>query len=267
MKELIQKRLQQEPKAEHKRFLVAEGLQHLILQSLYRHHAFKNLAFTGGTALRILYETKRFSEDLDFSLVHPEGFHFDSLLTGVKRDLESQQFKVDMVSNSEKTVAQAELRFQGLLKEFGLSNHAEQKLMLKCKIDKNPPHGGKTEMVLVTTPLSYTVNAFDLSSLFATKLHAIFYRRYTKGRDYYDLFWYLGKKIKPNFPLLNNAIAQTRGEIFVRLTEENFKEQLLKHLESVDFKKVRHDVERFLLDSREIEFLNLSPIQSLLRHY
>ena len=46
----------------------------------------------------------------------------------------------------------------------------------------------------------------------AGKLHAVLCRKYTKGRDFYDLLWYLTKKITPNIKLLNNSIVRTEKE-------------------------------------------------------
>jgi predicted nucleotidyltransferase component of viral defense system len=107
---------------------------------------------------------------------------------------------------------------------------------------------------------------FDLPSLFATKLHALFFRRYVKGRDYYDLLWFLGKNVKPNLPLLNNAIRQTEGKGH-EIKEGRWKHRLIGHLESVDFAMVRSEVERFLPDRGELRFLNPRSLQSLLRNY
>ena len=84
-----------------------------------------------------------------------------------------------------------------------------------------------------------------------------------KGRDFYDLVWYLGKGILPNFVLLNNAIAQTEGKRVV-VTEKNFGEFLLKRLENIDFAKVRKDVERFLVDKEELRLLDGELIRQLL---
>ena len=41
---------------------------------------FNNLAFVGGTALRVLYDLRRYSEDLDFSLVKKQGYSFTGFL-------------------------------------------------------------------------------------------------------------------------------------------------------------------------------------------
>ena len=73
------------------------------------------------------------------------------------------------------------------------------------------------------------INHFDLPSLFAGKLHAVLCRKYTKGRDFYDLLWYLGKKIEPNYLLLNNALEQTQHETFQLNKAELIKLPIARH--------------------------------------
>ena len=79
-------------------------------------------------------------------------------------------------------------------------------------MDTNPPKGGRTAETPLNKTYIFSVRHFDLPSMLATKLHACFYRKYTKGRDFYDLVWYLGRKVFPNLELLNNAIQQTEGK-------------------------------------------------------
>lgn len=102
----------------------------------------------------------------------------------------------------------------------------------------------------------FTVTHYDLPSLFATKLHACFFRGFVKGRDFYDLLWYLGKKVKPNFELLGHAIEQTHPERST-VTEDNFKEFLEKGLRKVDFRKAQQDVDRFLEDKQELRLIDM----------
>lgn len=266
MKDLIRQELTKETRPQFRKLVLAEFLQHLILQSLYRQGAFRNLVFTGGTALRILHHTARYSEDLDFSLLQPKAFKIRALLAKIEKDFFLQQLPFDFYLKDEKTVARADLRFSGLLEEFGLTALKGQKLTVKFELDKRPLKGGKTEVALVAAPISYTVTTFDLASLFATKLHAIFFRRYVKGRDYYDLIWFLGRRIKPNFTLLNHAVRQTEGAGH-EMEEADFKRRLTERLESVDFAKIRREAERFVMNREELKFLSLEPIKSLLRNY
>ena len=266
MKDLIKKEVRKHTQVQFKKLVLAEFLQHLILQSLYKQNAFQYITFTGGTALRLLYNTNRFSEDLDFSLTKKEGIKLNTLISKIQKDLQLQGIESEFYIKDEKVVFKSDFRFPGILKEFNLSPLKDQKLTVKFEVDKNPPNGYKKEILFVSSPVSYSVSIFDLSSLFATKLHAIFYRKYTKGRDYYDLIWYLGKQVKPNFNLLNNAIKQTHKKE-EKFTEENLKKRLIKHLESVSFKEIRNDVEKLIINSEELDFLKADSIKSLLRMY
>ncbi|MBI2995199.1 MAG: nucleotidyl transferase AbiEii/AbiGii toxin family protein [Candidatus Melainabacteria bacterium] len=266
MKELIQQELDKESQPRLKKLILTEFLQHLILQSLYRNNAFKNLIFTGGTALRILYNTGRFSEDLDFSLESKEKIKLQPILSKVQNDLKLQGLNLEIYPKQEKTVLKADFRFPNLLQELNLSQIKDQKLTVKFEVDQNPPKGGEKEILLITSPVSYSVSVYTLSSLFATKLQAIFLRKYVKGRDYYDLAWYLGKKIKPDFKLLNNAFKQVKNS-FKKITEINFKENLEEHLDTVDFKTIRKDIERFILNQEELSLLKPGAIKTLLRNY
>lgn len=266
MKELIKKEIDKESETRLKKLRLVEFLQHLILQSMYRNNAFKSLIFTGGTALRIFYGTGRFSEDLDFSCESKEKIKMLPLLSKIENDLKLQGINLEVHPKQEKTVLKSDFRFPGLLQEFNLSQIKDQKLTIKFEIDQNPPKGGEKEILSVTFPVSYSVCIYTLPSLFATKLQAIFLRKYTKGRDYYDLIWYLGKEIKPDFKLLNNAFKQLQKKA-EKITEANFKENLIEHLDTLDFKLIKKEVERFILNEEEINFLNPQSIKSLLRNY
>jgi hypothetical protein len=153
------------------------------------------------------------------------------------------------------------LRFPGVLKAIGLSPLESQKLSIKLEVDTNPPKGGHVQTRIIQRAYVFNVAHFDLPSMFATKLHACFYRTYLKGRDYYDFIWYMGNKVKPNFTLLNNAIAQTQGTN-PAIDEGNFKEFLLKGIEKVDFQEAQKDVERFLEDKSELRLFDATLIKS-----
>lgn len=242
-----------------------EFLQLLILKIIYDNGYFKNLTFTGDTALRILYKIKRFSEDLDFSLASKGRYRLKSLAKTLQLNLEQNGFLLDITARKVKTVEALELRFRELLYPLGLIPLKNQKLMIKLEIDTNPPKGSKTELSLVNEmTFVFTVTHFDLPSLYATKLHACFYRAYAKGRDFYDLIWYLGKKTVPNFAVLNNAIKQTQGKD-PNINEANWKEFLLNRLKKVDFNAAKKDLERFLMDKSELRLFDAETIGQIVK--
>lgn len=264
MIDLIRKQLPPQASIEEKIHYLREFLQVLLLKILYDTHQFKHLAFVGGTALRILYDLNRFSEDLDFCLIEKKGYTLTGLLEKFRQHLNSYSLSADFNIHDEKTVQTVMIRFRRLLSLLGLSPLKDQKLSIHLEIDTHPPQGWKTEVSTVQKQFLFTVTHFDIPSLYATKLHACFYRRYTKGRDFYDLVWYLAKKATPNFVLLNHAVEQTH-ETNPEISQENFQNFLRNHLEKIDFEKVRKDVERFLADKNEAELLNRDSILSLLR--
>jgi len=238
-----------------------EFLQILVLKIMYDKGYFNNLAFVGGTALRILFNLRRFSEDLDFSVINKSNYSFQEINSQVERELKLNGLNVEAKAKEEKTVQSSLLKFSGLLKNIGLSSLEDQKFSIKIEADSNPPLGWHLQTTLVNKIYMLNLSHFNLSSMYATKLHACFFRKYIKGRDFYDLLWYLGRKIEPNYILLNNAIKQTQG-IDLKLDKNTFKDFLLDKLKGVDFELVKKDVGRFLEDKSELNLLNFSGIKN-----
>ena len=237
-----------------------EFLQILSLKIINEKKFFNEIAFVGGTALRILYDIKRFSEDLDFSLIRKQKYDFGNIHKELLRSFHLNGLPLEAKMRTEGNVHSMMMKFTGLLKELGLSELPAQKLSIKLEIDANPPAGWILANTIVNKNYMFNIVHYDLPSLYAGKLHACFYRKFTKGRDFYDFVWYLGKKIKPNFVLLNNAIKQTQGED-AGITEENFKRYLLNNIQRIDFEHVKKDVERFLEDKSELSLFDLKTIQ------
>ena len=265
MVDLIRQQIKPEMALEDKLNRVREFLQIVILKIIYDKGFFKNIAFVGGTALRILYDLRRFSEDLDFSLIDDKGYTFSAVNSEIERGLKLYGLEVEAKAKEERTVHSTLLKFPGLLKDLGLSQLASQKLSIKLEIDSRPPKGWVLATTLVDKIYFINIVHLDISSMYATKLHACLFRKYAKGRDFYDLVWYLTKKITPNFILLNNAIEQTQGK-GLGLSENNYRDFLSERIEQVDFKTVRKDVDRFLEDKNELKLLDAEVIKRLLTY-
>jgi predicted nucleotidyltransferase component of viral defense system len=240
-----------------------ELLQIIILKNIYDKRVFNNIAFIGGTALRIIFGLNRFSEDLDFSLIKQKGYDFAALIENIRRFCGKNNLPVDIETKSKASINSAFLKFSTVLQELELSRIKNQKLSVKLEIDTNPPAGWQTADFPLNNIYLLSLTAFDLPSMFATKLHACFFRKYTKGRDFYDLIWYLTKKIQPNILLLNNAAYQTEHKHF-NITKANLADFLAQRLEQIDFAAARKDVARFLFNPEELEFINKKFIESLL---
>lgn len=249
------------------RSLVREYLQARILYSLQQAGASNPLAFHGGTALRFLYDIPRYSEDLDFALERQrEQYDFKRYLRGISTDLDAEGYTVDIRMNDQKVVNSALINFRGLWHELGLSPHQNQRLTIKLEVDTQPPAGAG----LVTTPINRYGTLHwqhhDWGSLLAGKVHAILQRPYTKGRDWYDLVWYLTRSEQPqlNITMLNHALAQS-GWGGIVITSENWREQVALRCEQLAWDRVVADVEPLIIDRADLGLLNEKELLNLLR--
>jgi predicted nucleotidyltransferase component of viral defense system len=266
MKELLLKKLEKLASKQAKYNFTREFLQELILQIIDRQGYFKYLAFVGGTALRIMYDLPRFSEDLDFSLVKKKGFNFAALLKIIKKELELNGYEIEEAAGKDKTVLSEFIRFKGLLYELGLAAHKSEKLFIKLEIDSNPPKGFETEVVLVNKNFLFKVQSYKPASLFASKLHAVLFRKYEKGRDYYDLLWFLTRNIPINYDLLTNATAQTEKEP-ANFDAVRTRELLLARIAGINFTSLLNDARPFLEHNEEAEYFRREYFISALEKY
>jgi len=229
-----------------------EYLQMYLLRLLHSAEAYRQLVFVGGTALRVLHGLPRFSEDLDFCAtparpskataaveLDPEG-----LWLRMARDLQKAGYDVAIKQRTNKTVANAFFRFQGLPRELGWSRDPRLGLIIKVEIDRKPPKGAGIETTLVQRPFPVALRHHDLPSLFAGKLHAILCRPYAKGRDWFDLAWYLTacRGLEPNLELLANALQQTH----VRVNAASWRRAVRLRLRSLKWAEVTADLRGFL---------------------
>lgn len=79
-----------------KESILKEYLQYKILNSIFNSEYANKLAFLGGTALRIVYNSTRFSEDLDFDNFGLSESEFISLSKIVQRDLILEGLEVEI---------------------------------------------------------------------------------------------------------------------------------------------------------------------------
>jgi len=250
------------------RGVVREYLQARILQSLQDSGAFLNWAFHGGTALRFLYSTPRYSEDLDFALVDREPSHrFRDTVDKVKKIFEGENYTVDLKVNDRKTVVSAFVHFSGLLYELGISPHRTEALSVKLELDTNPPAGAVTETSLIRRYVTLNLLHHDKASLLAGKLHALLTRGYTKGRDLYDLVWYLADRTwpPPNLSLLNSALSQTGWDGPV-ITEANWRNLVANRLDTVKWERAVEGVLPFLERQADLRLLTKENCVRLLQN-
>ena len=265
MKDILQQVVSDTTDDARKRNVAREYLQARILLALQDHGAFADWAFVGGTALRFLFQLPRYSEDLDFSLAVPDkDARLTERLRGVKADLEKEAYNVDVRVRDKRTVVSAFIKFRGLLHEIGLSPHAAEVLTVKVEIDTNPPAGAELDSRVIRRFVLLHPLHYDQASLLAGKLHAVLMRQYTKGRDLYDLAWYLADRTwpPPNLAMLNNALRQT-GWTDPPLTPDTWRPTLARRLQAVNWTQAADDVSPFLEHPRDLAMVSADVLLKL----
>lgn len=250
------------------RNLAREYLQARILAALQRAGAMIPLALHGGTALRFLHGAPRFSEDLDFALERaPEQYDFRAYLERVRSTLSAEGYTVELKVNDRKVVHSAFVQFRGLLYELGLSPLRDETFSVKIEVDTRPPAGATLATTVVRRHVILRLQHHDRASLLAGKLHAILSRPYAKGRDWYDLLWYLSDPgwPPPNLVMLNNALEQT-GWPGPRLSLTNWRATVRRRALDLDWGRVADDVRPFLETSAEADLLTKDTLLQALGH-
>lgn len=244
-----------------------EIMQEIALAGLQRAGFFEKAAFYGGTALRIFYKLDRFSEDLDFSLLEPdEKFSLEPYFEAVVKEFEALGITVSIQEKKKSTASNVEsafLKSGTVWKELVLEDVVPQmgvgilpNVKIKIEVDRKPPLGFETEEKLLLRPFSFYVKCFTLPSLFAGKMHALLFRKWikrVKGRDWYDLEWYIkkGTALDLDHFLLR---AQDTGDWQEKSISQAQVIQLLEEkIRSVDFASVKEDVMRFIPDSSVLD--------------
>lgn len=246
-----------------------EIIQEIILLGLWRSKFYEKAVFYGGSALRILHKLDRFSEGLDFSLIQPEKtFDIKKYLGAVKSELELWGFEVSAKEKNKKSKSAIDSAFikantlVHLLKiDSNLKTHKNAVLKIKFEIDQDPATGFDSDLKYHLHPIPFTIKTMTLPSLFAGKMHALLCRTIRtniKGRDWYDLIWFVKNNIPCDLHYLKNKMLQTGHIDFSEaFTKEKLVEMISKKSKEINFSMAKKDVEPFLKNSRQKDELSL----------
>ena len=236
------------------RVLLKEYVQILALDFIYSHSEYKSLVFYGGTCLAHCFGLPRLSEDLDF-VDTDKSVDLDIFANDLEKFFKK---KINLPVSVRKQKFRVELKFP-ILHELGLGNTSDTNLLiLKVEVfsDFNFCKNYKTEIKpLFKFNKSILVKTFDLPTLMSTKIRAVLNRKWektnksgetiisVKGRDYFDLMWYLQKGVKPNMDCLEVDDIST------------LKVELLEMVKKLDTNSVVLDLENFIADKEFVRNL------------
>ena len=254
-----------------------EIIQETALAGLYRSGFFNKAAFYGGTALRIFYGSKRFSEDMDFSLLAKnESFDLSPYLQLLVLECEALGLKVE-VQRKDKTIQtaidSALLKTKTDWSEFTFEVPASKlisaplHLKIKIEVDTNPPLGFDTEEKLLLRPFSCYIKCFSLPDLFAGKMHALLFRKWktrVKGRDWYDMEWYIKKEVPLHLTHFRQRAYQS-GDLVTALTPDMLMDMLDKKIEQVSIDKIKDDTIRFIAEPSELDIWSAQYFRDIIK--
>lgn len=238
-----------------RRNAIFEVNQQIILAGLYNGGFFDKAAFYGGTCLRIFHGLKRFSEDLDFSLLKADdNFDFTQYFQPIIDAFALVGRSVAITKKDKKTFGRVESAF---LKDntdvFDVTFQTDRSIKIKIEVDTRPPMKFQTEQKLLLQPQIFMTRCFTLPDLFAGKMHALVYRAWknrVKGRDWYDFLWYVSNNIPLDFDHLAERVSEFNGE---EIDRESFILKLKDRLATADLNQVKDDVLPFIRDQKELD--------------
>jgi predicted nucleotidyltransferase component of viral defense system len=227
--------------------LLREYLQYKILEIVFDSEFGEKLRFMGGTAIRIIHSNTRFSEDIDFDNVNLSKEEFNQLAELVRRKLKLEGYVAE-TRNVFKNAYRCYVRVPDVLFENGLSNHKEEKLLIQLDTQPQGFTYQPDKTIINKFDVFLRINVVPPDILLAQKIYAIFGRKRTMGRDFYDTVFLLGKT-KPNLEYLKLKLGIE--------SMSDLKTELLRKCEELDFGHLASDVGPFLFvpnDSKKVLF-------------
>lgn len=246
---------------EHEQAL-REILQEIALVGLWRGKFFEHAAFYGGTALRIFYHLDRFSEDLDFTLKVPNPkWTWEPYGEVIKQELNAFGFNVSFVEKEKKektaiksaffkTSTVQEMMKIGIESKALNSIHKETQLRIKVEIDTDPSVPFTYEQKFLEQPVPVSIRCVDEENLFAGKMHAALFRAWkgrVKGRDWYDMVWFIRKHIP-----LNLYLFSKHRNLDVVLSKADFLNMAHERIDHLDITSAIQDCKVFVRDPEVI---------------
>lgn len=246
-----------------------EVMQQIALAGLSRGGFFEKAAFYGGTCLHLLHDMPRYSEDMDFSLLEPDlKFRFEDYFPAVVEEFKLAGKDVEIKMKHKGQPSAIESAF---LKEssdvFDIGFTTEKRLKVKIEVDIDPPPKFNTEMKTVVSPRTCWVRSYDLSGLFAGKVSAALFRKWknrVKGRDWYDVAWYLSKHVPLDLVHLVERAKESEPGADVS-TPEKVLAAFDAKIESIDFDGAKLDVEPYLKDKTELDIWSRDFFHQMVR--
>jgi len=196
---------------------LVEYLQYELLDSLFKNAGSAHLSFIGGTAIRILHQSVRFSEDFDFDCFGLDFTDFEALLADACKDMEYRGFEVEY-RVVERGAYHCYIRFPEILFRAGISPEKGKKILLQVDSEIKEPHYTPRVVMLNKFAVFRRILAAPPEILLAQKMMTVVLRKREKGRDLFDVSFLLGLT-RPDFDYIRKTLG-VDAEAFCRMFTE-----------------------------------------------
>ncbi len=202
------------------------------------------MIFKGGSSLRVCFDLPRLSEGLDFD--YDKKFEvkkfFADLTDYFRKDQNFPQVEEKMGER------RLYLKFP-VLRKLGLSGKGESdKLYLKIELTPSK----RCLFRIETEPIfkegfNFLVRRYSLEDLMAGKINAVLARVWfkgkkneikAKGRDFFDLYWFMKKKVVPNYDCIFYKNKKISSQEVWNLVE--------KRVKAVSSRDIEYDIDALI---------------------
>jgi len=265
--EIIEKRilnLENVHEIKDKKNELREISQEIILSGLAKYGFFENAVFFGGTALRLVHNLNRYSEDLDFRFINNnDNFDWIIYYDKLKNYAKTYGFDIKYISDNSGKLKRAyfiddkiieKIHKKKILDMSWAKNSAGAFSSIEVQLDisyRSAKYNRENKELLF--PEKHNIKVFDIHSLFGGKIKAILTRRdkhgneINEGRDWFDLDWFVKKRIEPNFDYLFESLVEDKKyEKYKdkdKLNESFIKNELFNRARNLNFNEMNVSIE------------------------
>lgn len=201
--------------------IIREYFQHMFLGELYKLPGAERMLFKGGTALRVIYGSPRFSEDLDFSIFNIEQYQqekfIDDIFNNVLVEIERIGIKVELGPKPGPTK-------EGYYGDATFKIYDYPSVAVSINVSSRNGQDIKGEVDSISSDFVPTYNVFHLpqEKLVEEKIDALLERK--KARDFYDLYFIMRKNMLT--PAQKARLNQKKDEITLEAGRVDFRNEL-----------------------------------------
>ncbi|MEI7582727.1 nucleotidyl transferase AbiEii/AbiGii toxin family protein [Runella sp.] len=228
--------------------MLREYLQCVMLEILFESPIGRRLTFLGGTCLRIVYGSQRFSEDLDFDNDGLTESEFAEIKLLMERELTLRGYEVE-VGIKGKTAYRCEVKYPQMLYPQGISQIRDEKLLIQIDTQAQNFEYPKERFILNRFGVLTELPVTPMSVILSQKCYAILNRPRNKGRDFFDVVFLLSRNIKPDYAYLEQKLGI--------ITADELKQRVLDQWATLNVQGQIDDVQGFLFNKRDEKTIRL----------